>query len=120
MSTYVNNTPLQELLANVEMQSNPETRLQMIRSLEAEFSSLAVTALERVAYDLAERGWTVRQIADEIGVSRTYISAMAAAFASRTGRLSPFPSTRSYDHAVDISRLVGREARRRAADPPQP
>lgn len=116
MGAYVNVSLLDELFASVEERVLPTDRLDMIRRYQNEFVDRAVTSLERVAYDLAEDGWTARQIAHEIGVSRNYIPAMAAAHAGRTGRLSPFRSTRAYDHAVDISGLVSKEASRRAGE----
>ena len=117
MNSYVNSRPLVELFAGVENAPSVDSRIAAIRALQEEFVRLAVTSLERVAYDLAEKGWTARQIADEIGVSRTYIAKMAGAYAAREGRLSPFPTPRRYDHAVDISALVGAEARRRSSQP---
>ena len=90
----------------------------MIRALEQEFARLALDSFERIAYELADRGWTARQIANELGVSRGYITRMAGAYAARGGLLSPFRETRDYSHAVDISRMVSREARSRAAESP--
>lgn len=84
-----------------------------IKALRAEFVALTVTSLERVCYDLAERGWTAPQIADEIGVSRDIVARLAGAYAQRAGLLSPFPSTRRYDNALDISKMVRVEAARR-------
>lgn len=94
-----------------------EDRLAMVRGLSDTFVELAVNSLERVAYDLSGQGWTALQIADEIGVSRSNITAMIAAYATRTGLPSPVRQRRSYEHAVDISRLVSREARLRAGEP---
>jgi len=119
MSTYVNNTALEDLFASVEVRPDPLVRVEMIRGLQAEFVRLAVDTLEKVVYELADRGWTIHQIADETGVSRSNVARMAGAYAKRSGRLSPFPHTRSYDHAIDISRQVSMEARRRAAESPQ-
>ncbi len=119
MSSYFNRTVLADLFVDVESKPGTEDRLAAIRRLENEFADLAAQSLERIAYDLAVRGWTVAQIAHEIKVSRDYIPRMAGRYAARTGSLSPFATTRDYTGAVDISSLVSRAARRRATDPPQ-
>jgi hypothetical protein len=121
MGYYVNIRPLEDLFSDVELKPDAEARLTAIRLLESTFVRLTVTALERIAYDLAEKGWTARQIADEIGVGRDHVARMAGAYATREGHLSPFPSSRRYDHAVDLRALVRAEARRQAAPlPPDP
>lgn len=120
MSSYINNRPLEELFADVESRPDPVVRVEMIRGLEQEFARLALDSFERIAYDLGERGWTVPQIANELGVSRNYIARMGGAYAKRRGFLSPFRTTRDYSHAVDISGAVRREVRQRVAESPHP
>ena len=120
MSVYINHSLLEDLFAGVELQDSTESRLATLNGLTDAYIVLAVNSLERIAYDLSGEGWTVRQIADEIGVGSPYITGMIAAHAARTGLPSPQRQKRSYEHAVDISRLVSREVRRRATDPPQP
>lgn len=116
MSAYVNKSVLESLFEDVEMKAKAEARINAINALTTEFTNLALDSLERIAYDLIKAGWTVQQVAHEIGVSRNYIPRMADAYANRAGHLSPFPRNRRYAHAVDISALVTREARRRAAE----
>lgn len=121
MSSYINRSLLEDLFAGVEMKASAEDRLASVNSLSAEFADLALNSLERIAYDFSAEGWTLHQIANEIGVARTYIPTMIAAHAARTGLPSPQKQRRSYEHAVDISGLVSREARLRkaaAAGPP--
>lgn len=101
------------------MKPGTEDRIQALTTLRQEFVDWTIQSLERLAYDLGEQGWTARQIADELEVPRTSVAKMAGAYAARTGRLSPFPTTRSYSGAVDISRLVSRELRDRESDPLQ-
>ncbi len=122
MTSYFNRTVLGDLFSDVELKPGTEDRLAAIRRLEDEFAALAAESLERIAYDLATRGWTVAQIAHEIKVSRDYIPRMAGRYAARSGLLSPFATTRSYEGAVDISRLVSRAIRevdRAEGSPPQ-
>jgi hypothetical protein len=118
MRSYFNSTALADLFTDVEMKPVTEDRLAAIHRLEAEFADLAAASLERVAYDLAVRGWTVAQIAHEIKVSRDYIPRMAGRYAARTGVLSPYATTRDYSGAVDISAMVSKAARSRAQSSP--
>lgn len=119
MAAYFNNTLLGDLFADVEMKVGTEDRLAAINRLQDDFADLAARSLERIAYDLAVRGWTVAQIAHEIKVSRDYIPRMAGRYAARTGLLSPYATTRDYTGAVDISAKVSRAARERATAPHQ-
>lgn len=120
MPAYINHSLLEDLFADVEVKMDPDDRLAMIRQLTDVFVGLSVTSLERIAYERSQDGWTAPQIANDIGVSRLYIPAMIAAHAARTGLPVLRRKARSYDHAVDISRLVSREARVRAEGSPQP
>jgi hypothetical protein len=121
MTSYFNRTVLGDLFSDVELKPGTEDRLAAIRRLEDEFAGLAAESLERIAYDLATRGWTVAQIAHEIRVGRDYIPRMAGRYAARRGLLSPFATTRSYEGAVDISRLVSRAIREAGPEgAPQP
>lgn len=117
MASYFNNNALVELFATVESKRSVDDRLKALTALRQEFISLTVTSLERVCFDLAEQGWTAKQIGDEIGLGRHRITKMAGAYAKRTGHLSPFPYSRDYEEALDISRLVQREAKQRAPRP---
>ena len=128
MGTYVNDRVLADLFADVEMKRSVDDRIRAIASLTEQFVSLTTDSLERIAFELADDGWTIRQIADEINVNRDRVMRMIRAYAHRTGRICPIPAgRRSLDNAVDISRLVSKEARRRdeaearaAAEPPAP
>ena len=119
MPAYINHSLLEDLFADVELVMDPDDRLAKIRLMTDVFVDLSVTSLERIAYERSRDGWTAPQIANEIGVSRLYIPAMIAAHAARTGLPILRRKSRSYDHAVDISRLVSREARVRAEGHPQ-
>jgi len=114
MSSYFNNSLLDDLFAGVEVKMTVEDRLKALRAMTDEFVNLALNSLERAAYDLSSQGWEPRQIANELGVSRNYIPTMIDAHAARAGLPSPVRRKRTYEHAVDISGLVSRQARLRA------
>lgn len=115
MSSYFNHSLLEDLFAGVELKVLPIERKEALDGLCDEFSRLAAISLSRIAYDLSGEGWTARQIADEIGVGREHILGMIEAHATREGLPSPVRKRRSYENAVDISRLVSRQAREQAA-----
>lgn len=117
MSSYVNSRALNDLFADVEMKPDVTDRIDAIRAIEAYVAGLIATSLERIAYDLNQQGWTINQIADELGIGRAHIPKMATAYAERQGKLSPFPRYRSYANARDIRRQVIAHYQEEAAPP---
>lgn len=116
MSIYFNVNQLAELFAGVDQQRSIDARLASLDSLKREFTMHAVNAYERIAYERSEQGWTLRQIADEIGVSRNHIPSMITAYAERGGLVNPLRHRRRYEHAVDLTQMIRSHAKRAAEE----
>ena len=114
MTSYVNHHAMREVFVPLESQFDPVRRSEMIRTVHNEFADLMVQAMERTAFELKERGWSLEQIGDELGVAVQRVKQLIRDYAKRTNRVPPLRDKSGLAPVVDIRSVVKRADRRRS------
>lgn len=94
-----------EVFVPLESQRDPAIRAALIHLIQDEYTQRLVEVLERTAFELKEKGWTVPMIADELCISVAQTRRAISQYARRAGRLSPL-RTRDMSNVIDIRSLV--------------
>lgn len=102
---YVNHHAMGELFEPLRTEANPQHRMDLIDSMQAEFGDHLMALYEQTAYELKAMNWNTGQIADLLNVSERKVKLLITWYAERSGLRDLLRRT-SDAKIVDISHLV--------------
>lgn len=117
MVSYVNHHAMREVFDPLESQPDPVRRSEMISQVQGEFAERLIEVYERTAFELKERGWSLEQVGDELGLPVTRVNQIIRDYAKRTNRVPPLRDKTGLAPVVDIRSLVRAADRRRRQGP---
>ena len=120
MTSYVNHHAMREVFQSLEFQPDPVRRSEMMHGIQDDFAEHLLAMLERTAFELKERGWSLEQIADELHVPISRVKPLIRDYAKRTNRVPPLRDKSSLGTVVDIRSLVRRADRQKSAPTGRP
>ena len=105
MKTYVNQQAINEIYLPIESETDPQTRVAMITSLQPEFTTRHIEAIAKTCYELKYLRWSSGQIADEFSISERRVKRLITHHAKKVKSQNPLYKFAVID-AMDISDLV--------------
>ena len=107
MLGYVNHRAVEDVFVSTEAEHDPQTRAEMLASIQHDFIEAMLKQYERTAYELKKAGWNTGQISDLLDLSERRVKRMITDYSERTGEWNLL-RRRSGAGAIDISHLVMR------------
>lgn len=114
MYYYVNHQAINETFKPIEIETDPQVRLELINNIERELADRLLAEYERTCFELKQRNWSTGQISEAFGISERKVKMFIRWYAERTDQWNPL-KRRQATNVIDISHLVARkqEARNR-------
>lgn len=108
MYYYVNHQAINETFKPIEIETDPQVRLELINNIEKELADRLLAEYERTCFELKQRNWSTGQIADGFNISERKVKMFIRWYAERTNQWNPL-KRREATNVIDISHLVARK-----------
>ena len=112
MYGYVNHQAVRDLFTYIEVEADPQNRINMLTKMRNEISNLLVDEYSRTFYELKDvLGWTVGEIAEFSETSERKVKALIRWYQRSQGVTDILDTSKTPkpDNVVDISSLVARK-----------
>lgn len=109
MYHYVNHQAINEFFKPMEIETDPQVRLELITHLQPEIIDRFVNQIAFTCYELKQTGskWSTGQIAEAFGLSERKVKALIRFYAKKTNSHNPLQRY-EVSNIVDISHLVSK------------
>jgi hypothetical protein len=110
MYYYVNHQAMNEVFKPIEVETDPQVRIELIDTIESEFANRITMEYERTCYELKQKNWSTGQIAEALSISERKVKMLIRWYSERTGEWNPL-QRRPLVNVIDISHLVAKSGR---------
>lgn len=116
MYYYVNHQAINETFKPIEVETDPQVRLELINNIERELADRLLAEYERTCFELKKRNWSTGQISEAFSISERKVKMFIRWYAERTNQWNPL-HRRKATNVIDISHLVARRMEAKSRHP---
>lgn len=116
MYYYVNHQAINETFKPIEVETDPQVRLELINNIERELADRLLAEYERTCFELKKRDWSTGQISEAFSISERKVKMFIRWYAERTNQWNPL-QRRKATNIIDISHLVARRMEAKSRHP---